>query len=134
MLFDFSSAIDPSGFLMFIGDGPDYGVADEAIVASADGALFDYWDLGIFESVTGSGLHKEAITLARNVGGGDYEYAWCDDGNTATTQTVNYLTHLATVDTILFGHDGVDRETRSTTSTSVQSRSTRQSCRPICRR
>lgn len=106
ILFDISSATDPSGFLMFMADGANVDDADEAIIAKASGDLIDYWDLFINDSVTGAGAHKLAYTLARDVGGGDYEYAWCDDGNTAATQTVNYLTHLASVDTVLFGHDG----------------------------
>ncbi|MER8615957.1 hypothetical protein NKG99_03750 [Mesorhizobium sp. M1409] len=107
ILFDISSAISPSGFLMFMADGANVDVADEAIIARASGNLSDYWDLFIDDGVTGSGAHKMAITLARDVGGGDHDYAWCADGNTAVTQTVNYLTHLASVDTVLFGHDGV---------------------------
>ncbi|ESX86999.1 hypothetical protein X755_29540 [Mesorhizobium sp. LNJC405B00] len=106
ILFDINSAIDPAGFLMFIGDGANYDVADEAIIASADGFVADYWDLSLSAPIAGSGLHKMAMTLQRDVGGGDYEYAWSNDGAAATTQTVNYLTHLASVDTILFGHDG----------------------------
>lgn len=107
VLFDLTSATDPSGFLMFMADGANVDDADEAIIARASGNLSDYWDLFIDDGLTGSGLHKMAFTLARDVGGGDYDYAWCDDGNTATTQTVSYLTHLASVDTVLFGHDGV---------------------------
>ncbi|RWF52041.1 MAG: hypothetical protein EOS50_26035 [Mesorhizobium sp.] len=106
ILFDLSSAISPSGFLMFSGDDINLDLADEAIFANANGFLADYWDLSISDSISGSGLHKIAMTLARDVGGGDYEYAWCDDGGAAVTQTVNYLTHVV-VDTILFGHDGV---------------------------
>jgi hypothetical protein len=107
ILFDLSSAIDPSGFLMFIADGANYDVADEGIIVAANGFVADYWDLTIEDAVSGSGLHKQAITLQRDVGGGDYEYAWCDDGGAAVTQTVNYLTHVSPVDTILFGHDGI---------------------------
>ncbi|WP_192384086.1 hypothetical protein [Mesorhizobium silamurunense] len=107
ILFDISSAIDPSGFLMFMADGANLDVASEAIIAAALGNLSDYWDILIDDGVTGAGAHKIAMTLARNVGGGNYEYALCHDGNTAITQTVNYLTHLASVDTVLFGHDGV---------------------------
>ncbi|RVD13019.1 hypothetical protein EN749_25135 [Mesorhizobium sp. M7A.F.Ca.ET.027.02.1.1] len=106
IVFDLNCAGSPSGFLMFMADGANLDDADEAIIARASGNLSDYWDLFVDDGVTGSGSHKEAITLARDVGGGDYEYAWCADGNTATTQTVNYLTHLASVDTVLFGHDG----------------------------
>ncbi|RUV76014.1 MAG: hypothetical protein EOR30_17100 [Mesorhizobium sp.] len=107
ILVELNSAISPSGFLIFIGDDINFDVADEAIIANANGALFDYWDLDISDAISGSGLHKIAMTLARDVGGGDYEYAWCDDGGAAITQTVDYLTHVTAVDTILFGHDGV---------------------------
>ncbi|WP_292720669.1 hypothetical protein, partial [Mesorhizobium sp.] len=107
ILFDISSATSPSGFLMFIGDDTNFGNSGEAIIANANGALFDYWDLDIEDAISGSGLHKIAVTLARDVGGGDHEYAWCDDGGAAVTQTVNYLTHVSPVDTILFGHDGI---------------------------
>lgn len=106
ILFELSSAISPSGFLIFIGDDINFDDADEAIIANANGALFDYWDMDISDAISGSGLHKIAMTLARDVGGGDYEYAWCDDGGATVTQTVDYLTHVV-VDTILFGHDGV---------------------------
>ncbi|RWH86460.1 MAG: hypothetical protein EOR77_21670 [Mesorhizobium sp.] len=107
ILFDINSAISPSGFLIFIGDDINFDLADEAIIANANGALFDYWDLDVSDAISGSGLHKIAVTLARSVGGGNHEYAWCDDGGAAVTQTVNYLTHVSPVDTILFGHDGV---------------------------
>ncbi|RUV41407.1 hypothetical protein EOD29_22900 [Mesorhizobium sp. M1A.T.Ca.IN.004.03.1.1] len=106
VVFKFESAIDPSGFLMFIADGPNLDLADEAIIVAV-GELNDNWDLLIDDSVTGAGTHKIALTLARDVGGGDFEYALCHDGNSALTQTVSYVSHALPVDTILIGHDGV---------------------------
>ncbi|RWD60680.1 MAG: hypothetical protein EOS36_20195 [Mesorhizobium sp.] len=108
IVFDLQSATDPGGFLMFIANGANLDVAGEAIVVDAIGSILDYWDISITDTApTGAGSHKEAFTLARDVGGGNYEYAWCSDGNTAVTQTVDYASHVSPVDTILIGHDGV---------------------------
>ncbi|RWC29855.1 MAG: hypothetical protein EOS70_23490 [Mesorhizobium sp.] len=105
---DFQSTNHPGGFLMFIADGINLDVADEAILAYAGGGIEDYWDMDLFDvTVTGASRHKEAFTLARDVGGGDFEYAWSHDGRTAVTQTVDYVSHALPVDTILIGHDGV---------------------------
>lgn len=108
VVYDMQSATDPGGFLMFIGDGANYSLADEAIIAHAEGDFQDYWDLFINgPAPTGSGMHKQAFTLARDVGGGSYQYAWSQDGNAALTQTITYTSHVIPVDTILIGHDGV---------------------------
>ncbi|MER9639419.1 hypothetical protein [Mesorhizobium sp. M0239] len=105
ILFALNCNNSPGGFLAFIADGANYDVADNAIIASVGGYIEDYNELGFGDSVTGSGLHKEAMTLNRDAGGGDYEYAWSKDGGAAVTQTVTYTPFA--VDTVLIGHDGV---------------------------
>ncbi|WP_192183291.1 hypothetical protein [Mesorhizobium amorphae] len=97
----------PYGFAMFIGDNTNWDTSSDGITVAVDDEMYDAVSLGLGAPLGSTGIHKLAVTLNRDVGGGDYEYAWCLDGAAATTQTVPYAASWL-VNTILFGWDGVD--------------------------
>lgn len=95
----------PYGYAMFIGDDVDFETSNDGISIAVDDDMYDAVSLGLGAPVGSTGVHRLAVTLNRDVGGGDFEYAWCLDGATATTQAVPYAASWL-VDTILFGWDG----------------------------
>ncbi|RVC47570.1 hypothetical protein EN781_00085 [Mesorhizobium sp. M4A.F.Ca.ET.090.04.2.1] len=106
LLFEVSTASSLGGFLIFISDTGNLDTAGDGIIVSVDGAISDFIALGLYigTPVSGSGVHKIAITLNRDIGGGDYEYAWSNDGDAAETQSVSYAAPIMSDVTI--GHDG----------------------------
>lgn len=104
LLFDIATGNDPSGFLIFIGDDPDFDVASNGVYVNANGAIIDFNSLFLTSSISGAGDHKIAFTLNRDVGGGNYQYDWSHDGNTAVTDTMSYA--AAAMTAAQLGWDG----------------------------
>jgi len=59
------------------------------------------------------------VTFNRSLGGGNYEYAWCHDGNAALTQTVAYA--AAAVSHAQIGWDGGSGDGRQLFQTYIKS-------------
>lgn len=106
LLFEVSTASSLGGFLLFIGDTGSLDTAADGIIVSVDGAISDFIALGLYigTPISGSGIHRIAITLNRDIGGGNYEYAWSNDGAAAETQSVSYA--APSLSDITMGHDG----------------------------
>lgn len=90
ILFEVSTASSLGGFLIYIGNAASFGSATMWDYVTVDGAVNDGDGVNITATVSGAGAHKIAATLNRDIGGGDFEYAWSHDGNTALTGTVAY--------------------------------------------
>ncbi|RWB66585.1 hypothetical protein [Mesorhizobium sp.] len=90
ILFDVTTPSSLGGFLIYMGVAPAYDDAFSWNYATIDAFVSDEGTLGLSGSISGAGDHKIAITFNRSVGGSTHEYAWCNDGNTAVTQTTAY--------------------------------------------
>jgi hypothetical protein len=106
ILFEVTTASSLGGFLLYLGDDPLFDDATLYDLVTIDGSISDQNSLNISASISGAGAHKVAITLNRDVGGGDHEYAWCHDGNAAVTQTKAYA--AATMTDAQIGWSGFD--------------------------
>ncbi|MER8699685.1 hypothetical protein [Mesorhizobium sp. M1273] len=111
IVFDLNQINPPYGFLMFLGDDVDYDASVNGISIEADWHTSDFGDvlIGNTDGLGSTGNHKLAVTLNRDVGGGNYEYAWSLDGGAADTQTVNYAASW-TLATVAIGNDGTTDE------------------------
>jgi len=109
VLLDMDFINEPYGFVMFIGDNTNWNTSSDGITIAADDTTYDAHTLNIGTALTGTGVHKLALTLNRDVGGGNYEYAWCADGAAALTTTKAYAASW-TVDSVWIGSDGVDAD------------------------
>ncbi|RUW79625.1 hypothetical protein [Mesorhizobium sp. M2A.F.Ca.ET.067.02.1.1] len=104
LVFEVSTASSLGGCLLYMGNDPDYNSSSLWCQAYIDGDIDDQNSLGITASISGAGTHRIALTFNRDVGGGNYQYAWCHDGNAAITQTVAYAASVMSASQL--GWDG----------------------------
>lgn len=109
IVFDTNHVSDPYGFLMCIMDAASRSLMTNYVNIGHSNILEDQTDIWFFGEVdySGTGAHKSAFTLNRDLGGGSFAYDVSVDGGTAVTQTASYPA-FAPVDTITIGHDGDD--------------------------
>jgi len=107
IILDFDFVAAPFGFALFLGDDVSWDASTDMIVVAVDDNMYDSVSLGLGASLSTTGRHTLAVTLNRDVGGGDFEYAWSLDGASALTQTVGYAA-FSSLASVLIGHDGGD--------------------------
>ncbi|AEH88208.1 hypothetical protein [Mesorhizobium opportunistum] len=105
LVFDMDFVNPPYGWVMLLGDNTNWDTSVDGITIAADDNTYDAVSLGVGHALSGTGVHRLAVTLNRDVGGGDFEYAWCADGASADTQTVSYAIGWA-LNTAWIGSDG----------------------------
>jgi hypothetical protein len=104
LLFEVTTASSLGGCLFYAGNNANFNSASTWNQTYIDGDVDDDNSVSITASISGAGDHKIATTFNRSLGGGNYEYAWCNDGNSAVTQTVGYAAAALTAAQI--GWDG----------------------------
>jgi hypothetical protein len=119
ILFEVTTASSLGGFLLYLGNNPEYDSASLYVLTTIDGFMSDQNSLNLSGSISGAGTHKIAITLNRATGGSNHEYAWCNDGGSAVTQTVAYA--ASTLTDAQLGWSGFDGDGQQLFQTYIKS-------------
>lgn len=107
IVFEIDHVSEPYGYWMCFLDAASLDVADDYVTIGHSDFLEDQddiWFLGEFDHEA-TGIHRIAVTLNRDIGGGDRQYSVSLDGDPAITQVATYVA-FSPIDTILIGHDG----------------------------
>lgn len=110
MVFEFNCQNPPYGTLFAFYDDISENDSFDWVDLEIDYGLTDGYDVSIVDEPTGTGLHKIAVTLNRDVGAGNRQYAMSIDGGAASTADIDYSDPFptASLNTITIGHDGDD--------------------------